>query len=36
MTMLLKSIWPILLLAGLFVGAVYFVKYVIHRLVDHK
>lgn len=35
-TMLLKSIWPILFLTGLFVVAVYFVKYLIHRLVDHK
>lgn len=36
MTGLLKSILPILFLTGLFVGGVYLVKYIIHRLVDHK
>jgi hypothetical protein len=36
MTGLLKSILPILFLTGLFIGGVYLVKYIIHRLVDHK
>jgi hypothetical protein len=33
---LFLSVLPILLLTGLFVGAVYLVKYIIHRIVDHK
>lgn len=33
---LLKSLGPILFLTGLFVGGVYLVKYIIHRIVDHK
>lgn len=33
---LLKSVLPILLLTGVFVGAVYFVKYIIHRFMSHK
>jgi len=33
---LLKSIWPILFLAGLFVCGVYLVKYVIARFLEHK
>ncbi|PMQ16339.1 hypothetical protein JaAD80_10795 [Janthinobacterium sp. AD80] len=36
MSYLLKSLGPILFLTGLFVAAVYLVKYVIHRIVDHK
>lgn len=34
--LLLRALFPVLFLTALFVGAVYFVKYVIHRLVDHK
>ena len=33
---LFKSLWSILFLTGLFVAAVYFVKYIVHRWVDHK
>lgn len=33
---LLKSLGPILFLTGLFVAAVYLIKYVVHRIVDHK
>lgn len=36
MSILLKSLWPILLLTVLFVAFVYLVKYVIHRIVDQK
>lgn len=36
MTGLFKSLGSILLLTGLFVAAVYLVKYVIHRIVGHK
>jgi hypothetical protein len=36
MSGLFESLGPILLLTGLFVAAVYLVKYVIHRMVDHK
>lgn len=36
MSALLGSIWPILLLTGLFVAAVYLVKHIIHRIVDQK
>lgn len=36
MSYLLKSLGPILFLTGLFVAAVYLVKYVIHRIVEHK
>lgn len=36
MTMLLKSILPILFLTGLFVAGVYLVKYIIHRFMEQK
>jgi hypothetical protein len=36
MKALLASLGPLLFLTGLFVGAVYLLKYIIHRLVDHK
>lgn len=36
MMQLIKALAPILLLTGLFVGAALLVKYIIHRLVDHK
>lgn len=36
MMQLLKALAPILFLTGLFVGGVLLVKYIIHRLVDHK
>ena len=36
MIALLKSLGPILFLTGLFVAAVYLIKYIIHRIVDHK
>ncbi len=34
--MLLKNLWPILFLAGLFVCGVHLVKYVIARFLEHK
>jgi len=34
--MLLKNLWPILFLAGLFVCVVHLVKYVIARFLEHK
>jgi len=36
MIALLKSLGPILFLTGLFVAVVYLIKYIIHRIVDHK
>lgn len=33
---LLKALWPILLPTGLWVASVYLVKYIIHRIFDHK
>lgn len=33
---LFKNLWPILFLAGLFICAVYLVKYVIARFLEHK
>ena len=33
---LLKALWPTLFLTGLFVVGVHLVKYIIHRIVDHK
>lgn len=36
MSLLLGSLWPILILTGLFVGGVYLVKYIVHRWFDHK
>lgn len=36
MSILLSSLWPILLLTTLFVGGVYLVKYIVHRWFDHK
>lgn len=36
MMALLSALSPILFLTGLFVGGVYLVKYIIHRIVDHK
>ncbi len=33
---LIKAIFPTLLLLVIFVCVVYFVKYIVHRLVDHK
>jgi len=34
--MLLKNLWPILFLAGLFVCGVHLVKYVIARFLEQK
>ncbi|TDY33961.1 hypothetical protein C8C89_1762 [Janthinobacterium sp. 75] len=33
---LLKNLWPVLFLAGLFVCAVYLAKYIIARFLEHK
>lgn len=33
---LVKSIGPVLFLTGLFVAVVYLVKYIVHRIIDHK
>lgn len=35
MSILFHALWPILFLVGLFVGVVYLVKFIIHRIVDH-
>lgn len=36
MSALLGALSPILFLTALFVGVVYLVKHIIHRIVDHK
>jgi hypothetical protein len=36
MMQLLKALMPVLLLTALFVAAVFLIKHIIHRLVDHK
>jgi hypothetical protein len=36
MMALIKSVLPTLLCTGLFVAGVYLVKYIIHRVLDHK
>jgi hypothetical protein len=33
---LMKSLWPILFLTGLFVAAIYLIKFLLHRFLDHK
>jgi hypothetical protein len=36
MMQLLKALAPVLFLTGFFIGVVFVVKHIIHRLVDHK
>lgn len=36
MMLLLKSLWPVLFLTGLFVGGVLLVRHIVHRIMGQK